>query len=80
MLLIFLYIVNLFRILLFFVMIFLIVRWFSRLINPNPSGNNAQNSQQSVHKEGETTIRYDKKGEKIINKDKGEYVDFEEID
>ena len=77
MLLIFLYIVNLFRTLLFFVLIFLIVRWFTRLMNPKPSGNNGQ---QSGPQEGETTIRYNKKGEKIIDKDKGEYVDFEEID
>ena len=80
MLLIFLYIVGLFRTLLFFVLIFLIIRWISRLMTPKSQGYNNPDPQKSRPEEGETTIRYTKKGEKIIDKDKGEYVDFEEIE
>ena len=81
MLLIFLYIVNLFRTLIFAVLIYLVIRWINRLITPKSSeGYRANSQQQGSKKEGETTIRYNKKGEKIINKDEGEYVDFEEVD
>lgn len=80
MLLIFLYIVNLIRTLLVLALVVFVIRWFSRIINPKPSGSKGQNNQQQGSKEGETTLRFNKKGEKIIDKDKGEYVDFEEID
>ena len=77
---IFLYLVNLIRTLLVFALIYLLIRWLSRLMNPNASRTQQANSNWSEDRDGETTIRYNKKGEKIINKDEGEYVDFEEVE
>jgi hypothetical protein len=54
------------------------MRFLMRLLQPH---NKTQSSKKSPEtKEGETTIRFNKKGEKIIDKDEGEYVDFEEVD
>lgn len=72
-----LYLVSFIRTLLVFIVVFLIFRWILKLLIPNK--NNQQQDQQK-NKEGETTVHFSKKGEKLIDKDKGEYVDFEEID
>lgn len=73
-----LYIVGFFRTLLFILAVYFIVRFIVRLLMPDsrkPSNDASSNS-----REGETTIRFNQKGEKIIDKDEGEYVDFEEVD
>ncbi|MBN1768789.1 MAG: hypothetical protein JW842_09790 [Prolixibacteraceae bacterium] len=73
-----LYIVGFFRTLLFILAIYFIVRFIVRLLMPRsrkPSNDASTNT-----REGETTIRFNQKGEKIIDKDEGEYVDFEEVD
>lgn len=71
--------IMLFRVLLVFVLIYLVVRFFSRLLNQRPQ-NTSNFEKREMSREGETTIRFNKKGEKIVDKDKGEYVDFEEVD
>ncbi|MDA3881564.1 MAG: DUF4834 family protein [Prolixibacteraceae bacterium] len=66
------------RTLLFILFIYFVVRFIIRLLLPN---NNKQTRGNTTEKpEGETTVRFNKKGEKIIDKDEGEYVDFEEVD
>lgn len=72
-------IIMLFRLLLIFFLFYLVLRFFSRLFRPRAE-NKSNFEQREKSKEGETTIRFNKKGEKIVDKDKGEYVDFEEID
>ena len=71
-----LFIVNFFRTFLVILAIYLIVKWVFKPANSVKKEDNKNKSQN----EGETTIRYNKKGEKIIDKNKGEYVDFEEVD
>ncbi|MCF8359564.1 MAG: DUF4834 family protein [Prolixibacteraceae bacterium] len=77
MLAVFLYFVNLIRTLLILVVVFLLVRWIVKLLTP---GNTNRDKHKEEKNEGETTVHFNKKGEKIIDKDKGEYVDFEEVD
>ncbi|MDA3818178.1 MAG: DUF4834 family protein [Prolixibacteraceae bacterium] len=49
-----------------------------RLLQPHNKTHSSKKSSET--KEGETTIRFNKKGDKIVDKDEGEYVDFEEVD
>jgi len=70
---------GLFRILFFLVMVYLLIRWISKLLEPAPQ-NKQQNRRGQQSGQDETTIRFNKSGKKIIEKDKGEYVDFEEVD
>jgi hypothetical protein len=65
------------RVLLFAVVIYFIIRWISKLFEP---AETPKNHNRSGANENETTIRFNKNGKKIIDKDKGEYVDFEEVD
>jgi len=71
---------GLLRTLLFIIAVVLIVRWFKNLIMPEPKSAQRNTQANSRKDEGTTTIRFNKKGEKIIDKDKGEFVDFEEVD
>jgi hypothetical protein len=73
-----LYIVGFFRIILFLFAFYFISKWLGKLFSTSARSTSATTNNKT--KEGETTIKFNKKGEKIINKDKGEYVDFEEID
>lgn len=73
-----LYIVGFFRTLLFVLAIYFLMRFIVRLLQPD--NKNKSSNESSGSKEGETTFRFNKKGEKIIDKDEGEYVDFEEVD
>lgn len=73
-----LYIVGFFRTLLFILAVYFIVRFVVRLLMPD--SRNPSNDASSNSREGETIIRFNQKGEKIIDKDEGEYVDFEEVD
>ncbi len=76
--LVILYIVGFFRTLLFVLAVYFLVRFIIRLLQPG--NKNKSSNEPSGPKEGETTIRFNKKGEKIIDKDEGEYVDYEEVD
>jgi hypothetical protein len=71
-------IVGIFRTILIIVMFYLLIKWVSRLLAPNQSNNKRNYSK--TKEEGTTTIKYNSKGKKIIDKDKGEYIDFEEVD
>ncbi len=73
-----LYIVGFFRTLLFVLAVYFLVRFIIRLLMPDHSRQSKTDPKKP--KEGETTIRFNKKGEKIIDKDEGEYVDYEEVD
>lgn len=77
MLAILLYLVSFLRTLIVILVIVFIIRWLQRVMAPTSKSSN--NSQQAP-REGETTIRFDNKGKKVVNKDEGEYVDFEEVD
>jgi hypothetical protein len=71
-----------FRFLLVFLLIYYLIKWVSKLFVS--SGSSKRNTYNSTNyqktPEGETTIKYNPKGEKIIDKDKGEYVEFEEVE
>lgn len=71
--------IGFFRILFFIVVIYLIIRWIRKIIEP-AKNNFSQNQRGPEKPDGETTIRFNNKGEKIIDKNTGEYVDFEEVD
>jgi flagellar biosynthesis/type III secretory pathway M-ring protein FliF/YscJ len=77
MLAVFLYFVNFIRTLLILVVVFLLIRWIAKLLTPN---NTKKDTDNTKNNQGETTVHFNKKGEKLIDKDKGEYVDFEEVD
>jgi uncharacterized membrane protein len=68
------------RIFLIIAIVFLIIRWISKLFSPGFSNNHQGTNFKNHHKEGETTIHSNKKVKKNSPKDKGEYVDFEEIE
>lgn len=73
----------LFRALFVALVIYLIINVIRKMFQPEQSNNQQKqryDNQQSASKKGETTIRYNNKGEKIIDKNEGEYVDFEEVD
>jgi hypothetical protein len=73
-----LFIVGLVRTLLFVAIIFFAIRWLSRLFFQGY--NQSKTSQQETPRKGETTIRFNEKGKKIVDKNHGEYVDFEEVE
>jgi Domain of unknown function (DUF4834) len=68
----------LFRFLLIFLLIYLGIRFISRLLFPAPnSGNNTSNTKR---KEGEVIIEDTPQSKtKNISKDEGDYVDYEEV-
>ncbi|HOO82960.1 MAG TPA: hypothetical protein PLS94_00215 [Prolixibacteraceae bacterium] len=70
-------IIGLLRTILVIAIIYFIIKWVAKMFEPNKQQANHQ--QQYKKNEGETTIQFNKKGEKIINKNEGEYVDFEEV-
>jgi predicted lipid-binding transport protein (Tim44 family) len=73
------YIIGFLRTLVLIVVLVLFIRLIKRMFAPS-SSNQTQQTNTPPNKEGETTIRFNKKGEKIVDKEKGEYVDFEEVD
>lgn len=77
-----LYLFSFLRTLFVIILLYLIIRWLRNFFaSPSPTNRaNSGSKQTSEEKDGETTIRYNPKGEKIIDKDKGEYVDFEEVE
>lgn len=79
MLLTLLYLVGLLRTVIFLAVIYLIIRWFTRLFMQGYRSSDKQNPRQSPTS-GETTIRFNEKGKKIVDKNQGEYVDFEEVE
>ncbi|MFA9392873.1 MAG: hypothetical protein ACERKD_23900 [Prolixibacteraceae bacterium] len=80
MLTIVLYIFSFIRTLFVFAILYLVIRWLSKFFSPSQNKSGTNSKFQDAHKQGETTIRFNEKGKKIVDKDKGEYVDFEEVD
>lgn len=73
----------LFRALFFALAIYLIINLIRKMFLPEQSNrqqSNFNNNQHNASNKGETTIRYNNKGEKLIDKNEGEYVDFEEVE
>lgn len=79
MFLIILSIVSMIRFLLTIAILILIVRWISRLFIVRSSENPQESNYQNRSEEGKTTIQIQKQEKKNSAKEKGEYVDFEEI-
>lgn len=73
-----LFIVGLVRTLLFVAFFYFLIRWLSKLFFQGY--NQGKSKQQDAPHQGETTIRFNEKGKKIVDKNKGEYVDFEEVE
>jgi len=72
------------RIILFFIIISIILRIFGRMTfffmrNNNPFNRN-DTREYDGRKEGEVSVQSDHSNKKKIDKDLGEYVNYEEID
>lgn len=80
MIVIILYLFSFIRTLIVFVILYLVIRWFSKFLTPKTNHNAQRNDNRKSSNEGDTTIRFNQKGEKIVDKNKGEYIDFEEVD
>ncbi|MEA1897298.1 MAG: DUF4834 domain-containing protein [Bacteroidota bacterium] len=74
-------IVGLFRILLIFLVVYYLFRFLSYLFKPSGSNYRSENGNmnKSSKKEGEVTIDYLPEADKKVQKDKGDYVDYEEV-
>jgi len=68
------------RFLLTIAIVILVIRWISKLFFPRFSENHQGSNSQNHPKEGATTIHPKKQEKKTSTKEKGEYVDFEEIE
>jgi hypothetical protein len=71
---------SMIRFLLTIAIVILIIRWISKLFSPRFSENQQGSNFQNRSKEGATTIHPKKQEKKNSSENKGEYVDFEEID
>jgi hypothetical protein len=73
---------NLLRVILIVIIIYYVARLLIRIIFPQ-RGNSSRRQYHSGHKnkrEGDITIDYLNKKEKKYSKDKGEYIDFKEVE
>lgn len=59
--------------------LFIIVRIVLFLLAPFRNRYPSQQSSEQQYSEGETTVQNPQKKEKVITKEEGEYVDFEEM-
>ena len=75
-------IVGLFRILIFILLFYLLMRLIRYIIAPRSSGrmNDPASRSRSSRNEGEVTIDHIPDKKKTVEKNRGEYVDFEELD
>jgi len=75
-------IVGLFRILLIFLVAYYLFRFLSYLFKPSGSNSTSgrRNMNKSSKKEGEITIDYLPESDKKVQKDNGDYVDYEEVE
>ncbi len=74
-------IVGLFRILLIFIIVYYLFRFLSYLFKPSSTdyGSGRESMNKSSQKEGEITIDHMPNSKKKVKKDKGDYVDYEEV-
>jgi len=69
------------RILLFFVILYLILKFVFRFLVYRFVKQHSPEQHHKSQKEGETDLTYKSNDDKkLINKDQGEYVDYEEVD
>jgi hypothetical protein len=68
------------RIILFFIIISFLVRIVGRVLFFFTPKNIKENRTYDSRKEGEVTVQSNNSNKKKINKDLGEYVNYEEID
>lgn len=59
-----------------FFFIYMVIRFFSNIFRAFKQGN----PQEDTKKEGDLTIRKPRGDKKIIDKDEGEYIKYEELD
>jgi len=78
--LIILNIISLIKFFLTLALVFLIIKWISKLFSPNTSHTNQDSSSPSHNDEGKTTIQTKNQDKKYTSNKKGEYIDFEEIE
>lgn len=78
--------VGFFRTVLILLAIYYTYKFLTRYVFPlmlknyiNKVNNNQKSKNEFQRDEGDITIRYRKKQDKKVDKDKGEYVDYEEI-
>lgn len=77
----YLIITILLRILLIILLVYLVIRMFNRLMYTSYTYSDPRNQYESQQKrtEGSVTLEKTEKPEKIIPKDEGEYIDYEEV-
>jgi len=75
-------IVGLFRILLIFFVVYYLFRFLSYLFKSSGSDYNSGkgNMNKSSKKEGEVTIDYVPESDKKVQKNSGDYVDYEDVE
>lgn len=74
--------VGLSRILFFLLVFYFVMRIVSRILAANRFSSRQssyENEKRKKDSDGDITIRFSKNGKKKIDKDDGEYVDFEEM-
>jgi hypothetical protein len=69
------------RLLVIIILVYLVIRFFNRLAVSSYTYSNRRSPEepQPTRKEGSVTLQKPEKPSKIIPKDEGEYVDFEEV-
>ncbi|MCF8378515.1 MAG: hypothetical protein K9H49_02995 [Bacteroidales bacterium] len=67
-----------FRLLLIILLVYVIVRFLTRLFSP-PANSNTGYQNQNKEKEGSITIKDTNSNKQKINKAEGDYVDFEDV-
>ena len=72
--------IGLFRMLLILALVYFLVKLFRYLFSPGKREEPGSAGQGSKRKEGEVNVQHTPKKQKIVPKEDGEYVDFEEID
>lgn len=78
--------VGFFRTILILLAVYYLYKFFTKFLFPlllkryvnKVTGNRQQNS-QFERRNGDVTIKYNNKKDKKVDKDKGEYVDYEEV-
>ncbi len=75
-------IVGLFRILIIFFVVYYLIRFVSYLFKPSGPGaySTNKNRNRPSKKEGEVTIDFMPESNKKVQKDSGDYVDYEDVD
>jgi hypothetical protein len=78
--------VGFFRTILILLAVYYLYKFFTKFLFPlllkryvNKVAGNRQQNSQFERRNGDVTIKYNNKKDKKVDKDKGEYVDYEEV-